>query len=337
MALDTSAVTLDSIRDAAAHIYDLVVRTPLVRLEVPPAWRTRWPEAPAALYLKLETLQPVGSFKIRGAYNAVRQLTPEERRDGIWTVSAGNAAQGVALAARHVGASCSVLIPETAPETKRQAIARFGATMVTAPWAECWKAVETGTAEGMHGYFVHPFADARFISGNGTAGLELVEDLPAVDSVVASVGGGGLLAGVAVAVRALRPDVRLFSAEPETGAPLALSRRIGEASRFADWQPTFIDGAGTQAVLPEMWPRLRDLDDAIVVSLEDVQAAMRLVAEQVHVIAEGAGAMAVAAALTGRAGRGTVAVIVSGGNIDLSRFTALVADMAPARPVSLTS
>jgi threonine dehydratase len=337
MVIDPHDVTLDAIRDAAEHIYDLVVRTPVVRLDVPAVWRARWPDAPASLYLKLETLQPVGSFKVRGAYNTIRQLTPDERRDGIWTVSAGNAAQGVALASRHVGASCSVLIPDSAPETKRQAIARFGASMVTAPWPVCWQAVETGRADGMRGYFVHPFADPRFIVGNGTAGLELMAQLPEVDSVVAAVGGGGLLAGVACAVRALRPQARCFSAEPETGAPLAASRLAGEASRFPDWRATFVDGAGSQSVLPDMWPRLRDLDGAIVVPLEDVQAAMRLVAEQIHVIAEGAGATAVAAALTGRAGSGTVAVILSGGNIDMSRFTALVADVAPARSVSLTS
>jgi threonine dehydratase len=337
MPLDPRGVSLDTIRDAAAHIYDLVVRTPLVRLDVPDTWRVRWPDAPAALYLKLETLQRVGSFKIRGAYNVVRQLTPEQRRDGVWTVSAGNAAQGVALAARHLGTSCTVLIPDTAPEAKRLAIARFGATAVIAPWPECWETVETGRREGMRGTFVHPFADPRFISGNGTAGLEILEDLPQLDAVVAAVGGGGLLAGVACATRALKPGVRIFAAEPETGAPVSVSRRRGEASRFPDWQASFVDGAGGQAVIPEMWPYLREIDDSIVVSLDDARAAMRLVAEQVHVITEGAGATAVAAALTGRAGSGAIAVIVSGGNIDLSRFTALVADVAPARSVSLTS
>lgn len=341
MAPDPRGVSFEAIRDAAAHIYDLVVRTPLVRLDVPAAWRARWPDAPAALYLKLETLQPVGSFKIRGAYNTVRQLTAEECRDGVWTVSAGNAAQGVALAARHLGIPCRVLIPDTAPELKRQAIARFGATMVTAPWATCWATVETGRADGveggMPGAFVHPFADPRFICGNGTAGLELVEDLPSVDAVVAAVGGGGLLVGVATAVRALKPSARLYSAEPATGAPVAASRALGAASRFEAWQPSFVDGAGVQAVLPQMWPYLREMDDAIVVSLEEAQAAMRLVADQVHVIVEGAAAIAVAAALTGRAGQGVVAVIVSGGNIDLPRFSSLIADVTPTRPLSLTS
>lgn len=341
MAPDPREVSFEAIRDAAAHIYDLVVRTPLVRLDVPAAWRARWPDAPAALYLKLETLQPVGSFKIRGAYNTVRQLTAEECRDGVWTVSAGNAAQGVALAARHLGIPCRVLIPDTAPELKRQAIARFGATMVTAPWATCWATVETGRADGveggMPGAFVHPFADPRFICGNGTAGLELVEDLPSVDAVVAAVGGGGLLVGVATAVRAMKPGTRVYSAEPATGAPVAASRALGAASRFEAWQPSFVDGAGVQAVLPQMWPYLREMDDAIVVSLEEAQAAMRLVADQVHVIVEGAAAIAVAAALTGRAGPGVVAVIVSGGNIDIPRFSSLIADVTPTRPLSLTS
>jgi threonine dehydratase len=325
------AVSLDTIQDAAAHLYDLVIRTPLVRLHVPPDWRGRWPHAPEALYLKLETLQPVGSFKIRGAYNAVRQLTPAERRDGVWTVSAGNAAQGVAIAARKLGIPCSVLLMDTAPATKRAAIARLGAGMVETTYERCWDAVERHQSEEMRGTLVHPFDDDRFISGNGTIGLEIVNDLPDVDAVVAAVGGGGLLAGISCAVRALRPSARLFAAEPETAAPLSVSMARGDASRFPDWQASFVDGAGGKSVLPSMWPFLRDLDGSIVTPLADVKAAMRLVAEQTHVIAEGAAATAVAAALSGRAGRGTVVAIVSGGNIDLARFAALVAepDAAP--------
>ncbi len=322
----TRSVTLETIQDAAANVYEIVVRTPLVRLQVPPAWRGRWPRAPERLYLKLETLQPVGSFKIRGAYNAVRQLTPDERRDGVWTVSAGNAAQGVAIAARSLGIPCSVMLMDTAPLTKRAAIARLGASMVETSYERCWEAVTEHRAEEMRGTLVHPFDDDRFISGNGTIGLEIVNDLPDVDAVVAAVGGGGLLAGIAAAVRALKPSTRLFAAEPETAAPLSVSMSHGEASWFPGWQASFVDGAGGKSVLTSMWPFLRTLDDSIVVPLADVKAAMRLVAEQTHVIAEGAAATAVAAALTGRAGSGTVVAVVSGGNIDLAKFSALVAD-----------
>jgi threonine dehydratase len=320
------SVSLDTIQQAAVHVYDLVVRTPLVRLHVPAEWRGRWPQAPERLYLKLETLQPVGSFKIRGAYNAVRQLTAPEICDGVWTVSAGNAAQGVAIAARALGIRCSVLLMDTAPLAKRAAITRLGATIVETTYDKCWEAVEQHRCDQMRGTFVHPFDDDRFISGNGTIGLEIMNDLPDVDAVVAAVGGGGLLAGIACAVRALRPSARLFAAEPETAAPLSVSMKNGEASRFPGWQASFVDGAGGKSVLTSMWPFLRTLDDSIVVPLADVKAAMRLVAEQTHVIAEGAAATAVAAALTGRAGSGTVVAVVSGGNIDLTRFSALVAD-----------
>jgi threonine dehydratase len=326
MSSPSRAVTLGTIQDASAHIYDLVVRTPLVRLDVPAIWRLRWPAAPRALYLKLETLQPVGSFKIRGAHNTIRQLSAADRPHGVWTVSAGNAAQGVALAARQAGLACAVLLPDTAPAAKRAAIARLGATMVTVTYDRCWEAVEHRKADGMKGVLVHPFDDDRFISGNGTIGLEIADDLPEVDAVVAAMGGGGLLTGIACAIRARCPRARVVAAEPETAAPLAASLAHGAATRFPAWRASFVDGAGGQSVLPSMWPLLRRLDDSIVVPLADVQAAMRLVAEQAHVIAEGAAATAVAAALSGRAGSGVVVAIVSGGNIDLHRFVALVED-----------
>jgi threonine dehydratase len=320
------AISLDTIQEAASHLYDLVVRTPLVHLPVPAEWRARWPQAPQALYLKLETLQPVGSFKIRGAYNAMRQLTPGERAAGVWTVSAGNAAQGVALAAQALQIPCSVLLIETAPAAKRAAIARYGARLVEASYDRCWEAVEQRRSDLMQGTLVHPFDDDGFISGNGTIGLEILDDLPNVEAVIAAVGGGGLLGGIATAVRGKAPQVRLFAAEPETAAPLATSMLRGEAARFPTWTASFVDGAGGKSVLPSMWPLLNGLDGSIVMPLADVKAAMRLVAEQLHVIAEGAAATAVAAALSGRAGRGTVVAVVSGGNIDLARFAALTAD-----------
>lgn len=315
-------IPLRDIQSAAAAIYDLVVRTPLVRLELPEplAVRLRGSE----LFIKLETLQPVGSFKIRGAWNAVRQLSRDQRRDGVWTVSAGNAAQGVALAARHAGIPCSVLVMDTAPRAKIDAIVRLGATIEAASYDECWDTVQSRSSPRMRGHFVHPFDDDRFIAGNGTAGLEILQDLPDVSAVVASVGGGGLIGGVASAIRALKPDVQILGAEPETAAPLAASLERGAPVAVEGWRRSFVDGAGTRSVLPSMWPLLSRLVDAsIVVPLDDVAAAMRLVAQRCRVISEGAAACAVAAALTGKA-RGRIVAILSGGNIDLSTFASLV-------------
>ena len=315
-------IPLGAIEDARRSIYNVVVRTPLVRLDLPPALAARIPDS--QLFLKLETLQPIGSFKIRGAHNVVRQLTPAEASGGVWTVSAGNAAQGVALAARVAGVPASVMVMDTAPATKIAAIERLGASVVRATYDECWRTVESHGSDRMTGRFVHPFDDDRFIAGNGTIGLEILEDLPDVDAVVAAIGGGGLLSGVASAVRAVRPGVNVFAAEPETAAPLAASFRNTGACYFEGWQASFVDGAGGKSVLPTMWPLLsRLVDESIVVPLSAVAEAMTLIADRVHVIAEGAAACAVAAALTGRA-RGKIVAIVSGGNIDLPTFASLV-------------
>src|SRR5688572_33423006 len=315
-------IPLTAIQDAAQFIYSVARRTPLVRMDLPQPAAARLPGA--EIYLKLEVLQPIGSFKIRGAYNVVRQLSQDDLKDGVWTVSAGNAAQGVALAARHVGAPCSVMVMDTAPAAKLDAIRRLGASIVRASYDECWQTVIAHGSDRMKGYFVHPFDDDRFIAGNGTIGLEILEDLPDVDAVVGAVGGGGLLSGVASAIRAARPDVGIFAAEPETAAPLHTSIQNGRASRFDAWQPSFVDGAGGRSVLPTMWPLLKELvTGSIVVPLTDIAAAMALVARHCRVITEGAAACAVAAALTGRA-RGRIVAIVSGGNIDLSKFASLV-------------
>ena len=315
-------IPLGAIEDAARAIYNPVVRTPVVRLDVP-ASASRLLEG-SEIFLKLETLQPIGSFKIRGAHNVVRQLSPADRRDGVWTVSAGNAAQGVALAARVAGTACSVMVMDTAPATKLAAIERLGATIVRASYDECWRTVESHGSDRMRGHFVHPFDDDRFIAGNGTAGLEILDDVPDVDAVIAPLGGGGLLAGVAAAVHARRPEVAVFAAEPATAAPFDTSLKNGRASYFEGWQPSFVDGAGGKSVLPSMWPLLsRLLAGSIVVSLAEVAAAMALVADRCHVIAEGAAGCAVAAALTGRV-RGKIVAIVSGGNIDLPKFASLV-------------
>jgi threonine dehydratase len=312
-------IPLAAVEDAATAVYEAAVRTPLVRLDLPGSGTD--PE----IFLKLEALQPIGSFKIRGAWNAVRALPREAIADGVWTVSAGNAAQGVALAARRAGVRCSVMMIETAPETKRRAIEQLGARIVPASYDECWQTVETHRSDRMSGHFVHPFDDDRFIAGNGTAALEILEDLPDVDAIVAPIGGGGLLAGIGAVMRARRPSVRVLAAEPETAAPLATSMARGEASYFDGWQASFVDGAGGRSVLPTMWPLLRAVvDESIVVTLDEVRQAMRRTAERVHVIAEGAAACAVAAALSGRAGRGRIVAVVSGGNVDLGRFATLV-------------
>jgi threonine dehydratase len=318
----TRRISLETIRDATTHVYKAAIRTPLVRLELP--FEARSPE----IFLKLETLQPIGSFKIRGAQNAISRLAREELSQGVWTVSAGNAAQGVALAARLAGAPCSVMVMDTAPETKLKSIERLGATIVKASYDECWQTVEQHRSDRMRGRFVHPFDDDDFISGNGTIGLEILEDVPDVDAIVAPLGGGGLLSGIACAVDAIRPSTRVYAAEPETAAPLSVSLLRGAASRFDGWQASFVDGAGGKSVLDTMWPLLRHwVDDSIVVTLDAAARAMRVVADRVHVVSEGAAACAVAAALSPymtAAGHKKVVAVVSGGNIDLTRFAQLV-------------
>lgn len=313
-------ISIDAVRQAATHMYEAAVRTPLIRLDLP----FDAGQGPT-VYLKLESLQPIGSFKLRGAWNAVRRLPADALRDGVWTVSAGNAAQGVAFAARRAGVPCSVMVMDTAPETKLRSIAALGASMVKVTYEEAWKTVESHASSRMHGRLVHPFDDDDFIAGNATLALEILEDLPQVDTIVTSIGGGGLMAGVGAVVKALRPDVRVVAAEPETAAPLAASLQAGEARYFDGWTASFVDGAGGKSVLPTMWPLLRDVvDESIVMPLADVAAAMRYAADRVHVVAEGAAGCAIAAALSGRAGRGTIVAVVSGGNIDLSRFAQLV-------------
>jgi len=311
-------ITLSDVRDAATRVYDAAIRTPLVRIELAGNGPLR------EIFLKLETLQPIGSFKIRGAYNVVRQLSRHELKNGVWTVSAGNAAQGVAFAARSVGVPCSVMVMDTAPEAKLAAINRLGASIVRATYEECWRTVIERRSDRMKGHLVHPFDDDRFIAGNGTVGLEILEDLPDVDAVVAPLGGGGLLSGIAAVVAALRPQARVFAAEPETAAPLSASLAAGRPLFFDGWKASFVDGAGGKSVLDTMWPLLSTLSGSLVVSLDDAARAMRVVAERIHVIAEGAAGCAVAAALSGRAGSGKIVAVVSGGNIDLPTFASLI-------------
>ena len=311
------SVSLDDIRAARERIAGVAVRTPLVQLR-------HGLDAPE-IWLKLENLQPINAFKIRGAANAVAMLSPEARSRGVWTISAGNAGQGVAYAARAAGVPCTVVVIDTAPETKIQRMRDLGATLVRAPFDACWQAMEAREFPGVEGTFVHPFDDYDFIAGNASLGMEIVEDMPNVKTVIAAIGGGGLLSGIGSAIRQLAPQVRILGAEPETAAPGALSFEKGAAQEFTGWQASFVDGAGGKSIFPRMWERMQGIvDGSIVVSLDEVRRAMRVIAEKSRVITEGAGALGVAAALSGRAGEGPIVAVVSGGNIDLKKFCELV-------------
>jgi threonine dehydratase len=309
-------IALDDIHAARERVADLVVRTPLVRLHVA--------DAPAEIHLKLEPLQPINSFKIRGAGNAIRSAPEALRAQGLLTASAGNMAQGVAWVARELGLSATIAVPEHAPQAKLDAIERLGGRVLKVPYDEWWQAIVTSEIPGEEGLFIHPVADEAVMAGNGTIGLEILEDLPDVDTVVIPVGGGGLTVGIASAVKALKPDVRIVTAEPETGAALHAAFAAGEPVDV-DYQPSFVDGSGSRRVLDPMWPRLREVvDEAVAVPIADTERAVRTLAERVRVIAEGAGALSTAAALAGRAGTGKVACVVSGGNINLATLAGII-------------
>jgi threonine dehydratase len=314
-------IPLDDIRAAREAIAGVALRTPLVRPLLP--------EAPCEVYLKLECLQPIGSFKIRGAYNAISQVPDAQLREGVVTASAGNMAQGVAYAARVRGVPATVVVPDHAPQTKIDAVERLGGRVVKVPFEEWWQTIVDSRYEGVDGHFVHPVLDDPVMAGNGTIGLELLEDLPDLDAVVVPWGGGGLTSGIASAVKQLKPDVRIYSAEPETGAPMSVSLPAGEM-RSVEYTPSFVDGSGSKALLPKMWELGRELlDGALVASLDETAGAVRLMAERARVVSEGAGALALACALAGRAGEGKVACIVSGGNIDASRLTTILTGTTP--------
>jgi threonine dehydratase len=311
-------ISLAEIQQARERIAGTILRTPLVRLELGPG-------APD-IRLKLENLQPINAYKLRGAANAVALLSEAERRRGVWTISAGNAGQGVAYAARKAGVPCAVVAIETAPASKLERMRALGATLVLVPYAVAWKALDDRAYPGMEGTFVHPFDDHNFIAGHATMGLEILEDAPDTAAVIMAIGGGGLITGVGSAVKALRPSIRVWGAEPETAAPAALSFERGSPQVFSAWTASFVDGAGGQSLFPRMWQRMQPVaDGSIVVTLEETKRAMRLMAEKTRVIAEGAGALPLAAALTGKAGPGPIVAVVSGGNIDLQKFSELVA------------
>ena len=312
------SIQLSEIQEARERIAKTIVRTPLVRLELEP----QFPD----IRLKLENLQPINAYKLRGAANAVALLSQEERNHGVWTISAGNAGQGVAYAARKAGVPCAVVVVETAPKSKLERMKALGAKLIPVPYDVAWKALEERSFPGAEGTFIHPFDDHNFIAGHATMGLEILEDAPDTAVVIASIGGGGLITGVASAIKALKPEVKVFGVEPETAAPAALSFEKGSPQVFKEWKASFVDGAGGQSMFPRMWERMRPLvDNYIVVSLEETKRAMRLMAEKARVISEGAGALPVAAALTGKAGKYPIVAIVSGGNIDMKKFCELIA------------
>jgi threonine dehydratase len=311
-------ISLDEIEQARKRIAESTLRAPLVHLGVDD-------DAPADIYLKLENLQPTGSFKARGAGNAIALLSDQERSQGVYTCSAGNMAQALAWHARRNRIPCTVIVPDTAPETKLQAIKRFDAKIIQLPWDGFWQVATTHHYAALEGSaFIHPFADRRMIAANGTIGLEILEDIPNVDSVVIPFGGGGLATGIATAIKGRKHDTRVYACETETAAPLAASFAAGSAQAVKRI-PSFVDGIGAENVLSEMWELVQPLlDGSVVVSLHEIVSAIGLLFERNRVIAEGAGAASVAAALTGKAGAGRVVCVVSGGNIDLSKLVKIL-------------
>jgi threonine dehydratase len=309
-------IPIEEIRAARERIAGTIVRTPLLRLEL----GAGFPD----IRLKLENLQPINAYKLRGAANAVALLSESERQLGVWTISAGNAGQGVAYAARKAGVPCTVVVMENAPAAKIERMKALGAKLIPVAYDVAWKALDERAYPGVEGTFVHPFDDHNFIAGNATVALEVLEDAPDTAAVIAGIGGGGLISGIGSVMKALKPDVKVWGAEPETAAPAALSFKMGSPQKF-ERVPSFVDGAGGQSVFPRMWERMKPVvDGVIVVTLEETRNAMRMMAEKTRVIAEGAGALGLAAALAGKAGRGPIVAVVSGGNIDLKKFCELV-------------
>jgi threonine dehydratase len=315
------APSLDAIRAARERIAGSAIRTPLIRLGVD--------DAPASIWLKLENLQPIGSFKLRGAGNAIASLPPASLARGVTTASAGNMAQGVAWNARRLGIPCTVVVPDHAPQAKIDAIVRLGASIVKLPYDAWWNVLVEHGHPGIDGVFIHPVSEPAVIAGNGTAGLEIVEELPEVDTIVVPYGGGGLSCGIASAVAAARPGIKVIASEIETAAPLSASLAAG-APVAIDYRPSFVDGIGARSLLPEMWPLAsRLLAGACVVSLAETAAAVKLMVERNRVVSEGAGATSVAAALSSRAGGGTIVCVVSGGNIDPAKLAVILGGGIP--------
>jgi threonine dehydratase len=306
------SVSLKDITDAKQRIKGMVNRTPLLRF---------YPDNfQGEIYLKLENLQPIGSFKLRGACNAMSLADRSLLEEGVYTASAGNMAQGVAWNAKIIKIPCTVIVPDHAPQTKLDAITRLGAKYIKVPFNDWWQVIVTRKFEGMKGLFIHPVSDPSVIAGNGTVGLEILEDLPDVDAVIVPYGGGGLASGIATAIKETRPGVKIFASEVETAAPLAPSLLAGHPVNV-EYTASFVDGIGSRSILTEMWPLVsRLINNSIVVSLNQVAGAIKLLIERSRVIAEGAGGSSLAAALTGKAGSGKIVCVISGGNIDAEKL-----------------
>ncbi len=314
-------IPIEAIRAARDRIGDAAIRTPLVRLNVD--------DGPAEIYLKLENLQPIGSFKVRGAANAVALADPALLAHGVYTASAGNMAQGLAFVARKRGLACSVVVPDNAPRTKLAAVERLGAQILKVPYDAWWTVILEHTFAGLDATLIHPVSDSNVIAGNGTIGLEILEDLPDVDAVVVPYGGGGLSSGIASAIKAIKPDCKVFACEVETAAPLMASLSAGSPQTI-DHRSSFVDGIGGKSILPEMWPLVRRLlDGSVVATLSDIASAIKLLAERNRIIAEGAGACSLAAALSGGAGQGRIVCVVSGGNIDTVKLCSILRGEIP--------
>src|SRR6202163_1937923 len=308
-------ITHAQVEEARRNIAPGALRTPLIALNA---------EAPAAVHLKLENLQPIGSFKIRGAANVMARTPREKLERGVLTASAGNMAQGVAFCARRMGVPATIIAPDTAPATKLRAVERLGGRVIQVPFAEWWRTFETRSYPGGEATFIPAFDDPDVMAGNGTIALELLEDLPDLDAVVIPWGGGGLSCGIAAVLRQRAPRVRIYAVEIETAAPLAASLAAGEP-QTVEYQPSFVDGIGSKMVFPEMFESARKLlDGSLVITLAEAAHALKVVAVRNRIIIEGAAACAVAAGLSSRAGSGKVVSIVSGGNIDLDKFAQLV-------------
>ena len=317
-------IALAEIEAARGRIAGSALRTPLVRLHLDDA------PAETEIYLKLENLQPIGSFKVRGATNAILKASPEARAGGLVTASAGNMAQGVAWVARDLGVPATIAVPEHAPAAKLEAIERLGGRVLKLPYDDWWQVIVTGAIEGVPGLFIHPVQDEGVMAGNGTIALEILEDLPDPDAVLIPYGGGGLTAGIASAIRALRPETKVYAVEPSTGAALGAALAAGRPTEV-EYQASFVDGSGSRMVLAPMWPLVSALvDGALAVSRQETAAAIRILAGRARVIAEGAGALALAAALSGRAGTGKVVCIVSGGNINLTTLAEILSGGTPS-------
>lgn len=323
-----SIVSLKEINEAQQRIRGKANRTPLLRF---------YPDNfQGEIYLKLENLQPIGSFKLRGACNAMNAADKNLLKEGVYTASAGNMAQGVAWMARAMNIPCTVIVPDHAPQTKLDAITRLGAKYIKLPFADWWQVIVTrkfvrkdSSGEGIKGFFVHPVSDLKVIAGNGTIGMEILEDLPDVDAVIVPYGGGGLISGIASAVKTQKPGIKVFASEVETAAPLSASLAKGEPTKI-EYIPSFVDGMGSAGLLPEMWELVSNLvDDSIVISLQQIANAIKLLAERSRVIAEGAGGSSLAAALTGKAGTGKIVCVISGGNIDAAKLSKILEGKVP--------